>query len=79
MQHVRCTSGSFLLLTSLHSDTPRNLPLTRPPGSLDDRTAVGNWIDALIVKFAALREAIDKAIADARKDQPRGEKEQHCQ
>jgi hypothetical protein len=29
----------------------------------------------MIMKFAALGEA----IADARKDQPRGEKEQHCQ
>ena len=41
------------------------------PGSLDDGAAVGSGIDALNVKFAALREAIDKAIAgpaDARKD-----------
>jgi methyl-accepting chemotaxis protein len=41
------------------------------PSSLDDAAAVGGGIDALNVKFAALREAIDKAIAgpaDARKD-----------
>src|SRR5882757_4420149 len=41
------------------------------PSSLDDSTAVGSGIDALNAKFAALREAIDKAIAgpaDARKD-----------
>ena len=41
------------------------------PGSLDDSAAVGSGIDALNVKFAALREAIDKAIAgpaEARKD-----------
>src|SRR4051794_18560541 len=41
------------------------------PSSLDDAAAIGNGIDALNVKFAALREAIDKAIAgpaDARKD-----------
>ncbi len=40
-------------------------------GSLDDGAAVGSAIDALNTKFAALREAIDKAIdgpADARKD-----------
>ena len=44
------------------------------PGSLDDGAAVGSGIDALNVKFAALREAIDKAIdgpADARKDAAR--------
>jgi len=41
------------------------------PGSLDDSAAVGSGIDALNAKFAALRAAIDKAIAgpaDARKD-----------
>jgi hypothetical protein len=41
------------------------------PSSLDDSAAVGSGIDALNAKFAALREAIDKAIAgpaDARKD-----------
>ena len=41
------------------------------PGSLDDGTSVGSGIDALNVKFAALRASIDKAIAgpaDARKD-----------
>src|SRR5258707_4569932 len=41
------------------------------PGTLDDAAAVMAGIDALNVKFAALREAIDKAIdgpADARKD-----------
>jgi methyl-accepting chemotaxis protein len=41
------------------------------PGSLDDSAAVGSGIDALNAKFAALREAIDKAIAgpaEARKD-----------
>src|SRR5882757_3744982 len=41
------------------------------PSSLDDGTAVGNGIDALNVKFADLRVAIDKAIdgpADIRKD-----------
>ena len=40
-------------------------------GTLDDAPAVMAGIDALNVKFAALREAIDKAIdgpADARKD-----------
>jgi methyl-accepting chemotaxis protein len=43
-------------------------------GALDDGAAVGSGIDALNVKFAALREAIDKAIdgpADARKDAAR--------
>src|SRR3954471_9388403 len=42
--------------------------------ALDDGAAVGSGIDALNVKFAALREAMDKAIdgpADARKDAPR--------
>jgi methyl-accepting chemotaxis protein len=41
------------------------------PGSLDDGAAIASGIDALNTKFAALREAIDKAIdgpADARKD-----------
>jgi len=41
------------------------------PGALDDGMAVGNGIDALNAKFAALRDSIDKAIAgpaDARKD-----------
>ena len=41
------------------------------PGALDDGAAVGSAIDALNVKFAALRESIDKAIAgpvDARRD-----------
>ena len=41
------------------------------PSSLDDGAAVGSGIDALNAKFAALREAIDKAIdgpAEARKD-----------
>jgi methyl-accepting chemotaxis protein len=41
------------------------------PGELDDAPAVMAGIDALNVKFAALREAIDKAIegpADTRKD-----------
>ena len=41
------------------------------PGALDDGAAVGGAIDALNVKFAALRESIDKAIAgpvDARRD-----------
>jgi methyl-accepting chemotaxis protein len=40
-------------------------------GTLDDGAAVGSGIDALNVKFAALRESMDKAIdgpADARKD-----------
>src|SRR5712671_3216109 len=44
------------------------------PRALDDGLAVGNGIDALNVKFAALREAIDNAIAgpaDARKDAAR--------
>ena len=43
-------------------------------GALDDGAAVGSGIDALNAKFAALREAIDKAIdgpADARKDAAR--------
>jgi methyl-accepting chemotaxis protein len=43
-------------------------------GSLDDSAAVGSGIDALNTKFAALREAIDKAIdgpAEARKDAAR--------
>ena len=43
-------------------------------GGLDDATAVGAGIDALNVKFAALREAIDKAIdgpAEPRKDAAR--------
>jgi methyl-accepting chemotaxis protein len=42
--------------------------------SLDDGAAVGSRIDALNLKFAALREAMDKAIdgpADARKDAAR--------
>ena len=42
--------------------------------ALDDGAAVGSGIDALNVKFAALREAMDKAIdgpADARKDAAR--------
>jgi methyl-accepting chemotaxis protein len=42
--------------------------------SLDDGAAVGSGIDALNVKFAGLREAMDKAIdgpADARKDAAR--------
>ena len=42
--------------------------------ALDDGTAVGSGIDALNVKFAALREAMDKAIdgpAEARKDAAR--------
>ena len=41
------------------------------PGSLDDAAAVVSGMDALNVKFAALREAIDKAIdgpAEARRD-----------
>jgi methyl-accepting chemotaxis protein len=41
------------------------------PGALDDGAAVGSAIDALNVKFASLRESIDKAIAgpaDARRD-----------
>jgi methyl-accepting chemotaxis protein len=41
------------------------------PGGLEDGEAVGSGIDALNVKFASLREAIDKAIegpADARRD-----------
>jgi methyl-accepting chemotaxis protein len=41
------------------------------PGALDDAPAVMTGIDALSVKFAALRESIDKAIdgpAEARKD-----------
>ena len=40
-------------------------------GALDDSAAIGAGIDALNTKFAALREAMDKAIdgpADARKD-----------
>ena len=43
----------------------------RCPGALDDGAAVGSGIDALNTKFAALREAIDKAIdgpAETRKD-----------
>ena len=43
-------------------------------GSLDDGAAVGSAIDALNSKFAALRDAIDKAIdgpAEARKDAAR--------
>jgi len=43
-------------------------------GGLDDATAVGAGIDALNVKFAALRDAIDKAIdgpAEPRKDAAR--------
>jgi hypothetical protein len=42
--------------------------------ALDDSAAVGSGIDALNVKFVALREAMDKAIdgpADARKDAAR--------
>ena len=42
--------------------------------ALDDAAAVGSGIDALNVKFASLREAMDKAIdgpADARKDAAR--------
>ena len=42
--------------------------------ALDDSATVGSGIDALNVKFAALREAMDKAIdgpADARKDAAR--------
>jgi methyl-accepting chemotaxis protein len=41
------------------------------PGGLEDGVAVGSGMDALNVKFAALREAIDKAIAgpaEARRD-----------
>ncbi|MEP6840663.1 MAG: HAMP domain-containing methyl-accepting chemotaxis protein [Bradyrhizobium sp.] len=41
------------------------------PGSLDDGMAVGSGIDALNSKFAALRDAIDKAIdgpAEPRRD-----------
>lgn len=41
------------------------------PGSLDDGAAVGSGIDALNAKFAALRDAIDKAIdgpAEPRRD-----------
>src|SRR5437879_1435995 len=41
------------------------------PGALDDGAAVGSGIDALNVKFASLREAMDKAIEgppDARRD-----------
>jgi methyl-accepting chemotaxis protein len=41
------------------------------PGALDDRDAVGAGIDALNVKFAALRQAIDAALdgpPEARKD-----------
>ena len=41
------------------------------PGALEDGAAVATGIDALNTKFAALREAIDKAIdgpAEARKD-----------
>src|ERR1700716_2653170 len=41
------------------------------PGALDDGEAVGSGIDALNVKFASLREAMDKAIegpSDARGD-----------
>jgi methyl-accepting chemotaxis protein len=44
------------------------------PGSLDDAATIGSAIDALNVKFSALRDAIDKAIAgpaDARKDAAR--------
>src|SRR6266481_2802649 len=44
------------------------------PGAFDDAPAVMAGIDALNVKFAALREAIDKAIdgpADTRKDAAR--------
>ena len=43
-------------------------------GGLDDAAAVGAGIDALNVKFAALRDAMDKAIdgpAEARKDAAR--------
>ena len=43
-------------------------------GTLDDGAAAGSAIDALNVKFTALREAIDKAIdgpAEARKDAAR--------
>jgi methyl-accepting chemotaxis protein len=43
-------------------------------GGLDDAAAVGSGIDALNLKFAALREAMDKAIdgpAEARKDAAR--------
>jgi methyl-accepting chemotaxis protein len=41
------------------------------PGDLDDGAGIGSAIDALNVKFAALREAIDKALdgpAEARRD-----------
>jgi methyl-accepting chemotaxis protein len=41
------------------------------PGALDDGAEIGAGMDALNVKFASLREAMDKAIdgpADARKD-----------
>jgi methyl-accepting chemotaxis protein len=41
------------------------------PGALDDGAAVGSAIDALNVKFAGLRESIDRAISgpvDARRD-----------
>ncbi|MFT4117075.1 methyl-accepting chemotaxis protein [Bradyrhizobium sp.] len=44
------------------------------PGSFDDGNAIGGSIDTINSKFAALREAIDKAIigpADARKDAAR--------
>src|SRR5690349_5528859 len=44
------------------------------PGSLDDGGTIASQIDALNAKFAALREAIDKAIdgpAEARKDAAR--------
>jgi methyl-accepting chemotaxis protein len=44
------------------------------PGGLEDGAAVGSGMDALNVKFAALRDAMDKAIdgpADARKDAAR--------
>jgi methyl-accepting chemotaxis protein len=44
------------------------------PGSLDDGNTIGSNIDGINSKFAALREAIDKAIAgpaDARKDAAR--------
>ncbi len=51
-----------------------NLIRKELPGSLDDGAAIGSGIDNLNIKFAALREAIDKAIAgpaDARKDAAR--------
>ncbi|MGV7217195.1 methyl-accepting chemotaxis protein [Bradyrhizobium sp. UFLA05-112] len=71
---MRAEHEKLRKLTDGARDRMNALRKEQLPGSLEDGNTIASSIDALNAKFAALREAIDKAIegpADARKDAAR--------